>query len=141
MMVNGRTAKNMGKELISSLMVIHMWVNTSKESLMEMEYILGKMGAYMKESFRMDLNMAEELGESLKTFRTVIDILATINLIRNMDLESSTGLLGIFTRVAIIMMREKAMVRCTLLMAPSIKETGSEAYKMGRLLLYYQIKL
>jgi hypothetical protein len=58
----------MVKEQISLQMEIHIRVLTLQVNLMASVSINGRMGAYMWESSKMDLNMARVNGKSCKMF-------------------------------------------------------------------------
>ena len=80
----------------------------------------------------MALSTEKVLGRRIKTSKLLISMLEITSLIRNTDLESSFGHLGILTKEIMSMMKERDMEKCFSLMVPHTKENGKEEFKMEK---------
>lgn len=70
----------------------------------------------------------------------VINMMANISMIKNMDMVYSIGKVGIYLKAIIKKMREMGMEKCIGRMVQFIKVTGSQEYSMDLGNLYFQME-
>jgi hypothetical protein len=131
---NGRTVSKMGKAQTFLQMEIHSMASTNWGNQMGTVNINGRMVQYISANSKMVSRMGKASGRNHKhrQLRIATVTMESTRQIKRTGSVCSNGKAEIFTEALIETMKEKALVRCTGLMAVSIKASGNEESSMAK---------
>ena len=119
---SSRTAWSMVKVLRNLPTEIPIKAPTSWENHMDMENIIGQLGAILKEIFKMVWEVGKAFGKEVQ--ETVIDMKENIKKTKKKDMEHLFGKMVRFTKEIFLTISEMVMDKCIGQMAGFIKDNG-----------------